>query len=180
MQWSSELNLPIPIHFSSLIPKMLIFTLAISCLTMSNLPWFMDLTFQVPMKYYSLQHQTLLAPPDTAECPFHFGPASSFFLEQLLCSSPVAYWTPSDLGAHPLHESQPCHSKGARVTQGSCEPCSAGPSKMDRSWWTVLAKRCPLEEGTVNRSSILALRTPWTVWTGTQYPVKLSFKVKEK
>ena len=25
------------------------FTLAISCLTTSNLPWFMDLTFQVPM-----------------------------------------------------------------------------------------------------------------------------------
>ena len=33
------------------------FTLAISCLTTSNLPWFMDLTFQVPMKYCSLQHQ---------------------------------------------------------------------------------------------------------------------------
>ena len=30
------------------------FTLAISCLTTSNLPWFMELTFQVPMKYYSL------------------------------------------------------------------------------------------------------------------------------
>ena len=28
---------------------MLTFTLAISCLTTSNLPWFMDLTFQVPM-----------------------------------------------------------------------------------------------------------------------------------
>ena len=39
---------------SSLIPKMLIFTLAISCLTTSNLPWFIDLTFQVPMQYCSL------------------------------------------------------------------------------------------------------------------------------
>ena len=27
------------------------FTLAISCWTTSNLPWFMDLTFQVPMQY---------------------------------------------------------------------------------------------------------------------------------
>ena len=36
------------------------FTLAISCLTTSNLPWFMDLTFQIPMQYCSLQHQTLL------------------------------------------------------------------------------------------------------------------------
>ena len=32
------------------------FTLGISCLTTSNLPWFMDLTFQVPMQYCSLQH----------------------------------------------------------------------------------------------------------------------------
>ena len=42
------------------------FTLAISCLTTSNLPWFMDLTFQVPMQYCSLQHQTLLLPPVTS------------------------------------------------------------------------------------------------------------------
>ena len=35
-------------------------TLAISCLTTSNLPLFMDLTFQVPVQYCSLQHQTLL------------------------------------------------------------------------------------------------------------------------
>ena len=39
------------------------FTLAISCLTTSNLPWFMDLTFQVPVQYCSLQHQTLLLSP---------------------------------------------------------------------------------------------------------------------
>ena len=36
--WSSELNSPIPVHFSSLIPKMSMFTLAISYLTTSNLP----------------------------------------------------------------------------------------------------------------------------------------------
>ena len=34
--------------------------LARACLTTSNLPWFMDLTFQVPMQYCSLQQQTLL------------------------------------------------------------------------------------------------------------------------
>ena len=34
----SELNSSIPVHFSSLIPKMPMFTLAISCLTTSNLP----------------------------------------------------------------------------------------------------------------------------------------------
>ena len=54
-----NLNLPILVHFSSLIPKMSMFTLAISCLTTSNLPWFMNLTFQVPMPYCSLQHRTL-------------------------------------------------------------------------------------------------------------------------
>ena len=43
---------------------MSMFTLAISCLTTSNLPWSMDLTFQVPMHYCSysirlyLHHQS--------------------------------------------------------------------------------------------------------------------------
>ena len=32
------------------------FILIISCLTMSNLPWFIGLMFQVPMQYCSLQH----------------------------------------------------------------------------------------------------------------------------
>ena len=50
LNWA-ELNSPIPAHFSWLIPKMSMFTLAISCLTTSNLSWFMDLTFQVPMQY---------------------------------------------------------------------------------------------------------------------------------
>ena len=70
------------------------FTLAISCLTTSNLPWFMDLIIQFPMQYCSLQHQTLLSPWDsstTGHC-FHFGSTSSFLLELFLCSSPVAYW----------------------------------------------------------------------------------------
>ena len=48
---NGELNSPILVYFSSLIPEMLIFTLAISRLTTSDLPWFMDLTFQVPMQY---------------------------------------------------------------------------------------------------------------------------------
>ena len=46
-------------HFSPcslLIPRMSMFTLAISYLTTSNLPWFLDLTFLVPMQYCSLQH----------------------------------------------------------------------------------------------------------------------------
>ena len=71
------------------------FSLAISCLTMSSLPWFMDLTFQVPKQYCCLEHQTLLSPPDTSTSDhrFCFGQATSFFLELLIIilhSSPVA------------------------------------------------------------------------------------------
>ena len=76
------------------------FTLAIY-LTTSNLPWFMDLTFQVPMQYCSLQHWTLLLSPvtSTTGCCFCFGYVSSFFLELFLHWSPVAYWAPTDLGS---------------------------------------------------------------------------------
>ena len=80
---------------------MSMFTLAISCLITSNLPWFMDLTFQVPMQYFSLQHQTLLPSPvtSTTGCCFCFGSISSFFLELFLHWSPVAYWAHTDLGS---------------------------------------------------------------------------------
>ena len=76
---------------------MSVFSLTISSLTMSSLPWFMDLKFQVPMKYHSLQHWTLLSPLDTSTTERHscFCPTTSFSLELLviaLCSSPVAYW----------------------------------------------------------------------------------------
>ena len=80
------------------------FTLAISCLTMSYLHWFTYLTFHASMQYCFLQHQTLLSPPGTttAEHHFCFGPVTSFFLEHFIIalhSSPVAYWAPSDLGS---------------------------------------------------------------------------------
>ena len=70
---------------------MLVFTLAIFCLTTSNLPWFMDLTLQVPMQYCSLQHRT--SPPSpvtsaTGHC-FCSASASSFFLELFPHSSSV-------------------------------------------------------------------------------------------
>ena len=51
---------------------MLTFTPVISCLTTSTLPWFMDLTFQVPMQYCSLQHQTLLLSAVTSTTGFFF------------------------------------------------------------------------------------------------------------
>ena len=64
-----------------------------------HLPWFMDLTFQVPMQYCYLQHWTLLPSPvtsTTGHC-FCFDTLSSFFLELFLHSSPVACWAPTDL-----------------------------------------------------------------------------------
>ena len=53
------------------------------------------------MQYYSLQNWTSLSLPDTStggHC-FCSGLAFSFFLELFLCSSPVAYWAPTDLGS---------------------------------------------------------------------------------
>ena len=88
--------------FSSLIPKMLMFTLAISCLTKSNLPWFMDLTFQVPMQKCSLQHWILLSSPDisTTECCFHFilSGAISNFPPLFFCGILNTFWPGSGGG----------------------------------------------------------------------------------
>ena len=61
----------------------------------------MDLTFQVPIKYCSLQHQILLLSPvpSTTGCCFRLGSIPSFFLELFLHWSSVAYWAPTDLGS---------------------------------------------------------------------------------
>ena len=81
---------------------MLMFTLAISHLTTFSLLWYMNLTFQFPMRYCSLQkHWTFPPSPATSTTARHFcfGSASSFFLELLLHSSPVAPWAPTNLGS---------------------------------------------------------------------------------
>ena len=56
----------------------------------------MDLTFQVPMQYCSLQHLTLFLSPvtSTAGYCFCYGSIPSFFLELFLHWSPVTYWAP--------------------------------------------------------------------------------------
>ena len=80
---------------------MLTFTLAISCMTTSNLTWFMDLTFLChwPIQYCSLQHWTLLLSPVTATTGFCFcfGSIPSYFLELFPHWSLVAYWAPTDM-----------------------------------------------------------------------------------
>ena len=115
---------------------MSMFTLAISCLTTSNLPWFMDLTFQVPMQYCSLQLQTLLISPvtSTTGCCFCFGSHSSFFLELFLHWSLVAYWAPTDLGSSSFSVLSFCFSYCSWDSQGKntevvwfAIPFSSGP-----------------------------------------------------
>ena len=96
----------------------------------------MDLTFQVPMQYCSLQHQTLLSPADTstAECHFCFGPAASFFLELLvitLHSTPVAYWAPGGGRGGSPSAVIPFHTVyevlAARILECFAIPSSSGP-----------------------------------------------------
>ena len=75
-------------------------TLAISCLTISKLPWFMDLTFQVPMQYCSLQHRTLLpsAVASTTGCCFCLAPSLllSGVISPLFSSSIFSTYLPGE------------------------------------------------------------------------------------
>ena len=66
-----------------------------------SLPWFVDLTFQDPMQYCSLEHRTLLLSPvtSTTGCCFCFGSVPSSFLELFFYWSPVAYWSPTNMGS---------------------------------------------------------------------------------
>ena len=68
---------------------MSMFTLVISCLTTSNFPWFMDLTFQVPVHYCYLQHQTLLLSPVTSTTGCFFALPHPFILSGVI--SPLIF-----------------------------------------------------------------------------------------
>ena len=110
------------------------FTLAIFCLTTSNLAWLMDLTFQVSVQYCSLQHRTLVPSPvtSTAWCCFNFGSVSSFFLELFLHWSPVAYWAPTNPGSSSFSAISFCLSTvhgflKARILKWFAIPFSSGP-----------------------------------------------------
>ena len=135
------------------------FTLAIFCLTTSNLPWFMDLTFQVPMQYCSLQHWTLLLSPvtSTTVCCFCFGSISSFFLELFLHWSPVVYWVLTDLGSLTFFVLSFCFFILFMVLEKAEEPeiklpTSAGSSKKQES------------SRKTSVSALLTMPKPLTVW----------------
>ena len=86
---------------------MLMFILAISCLTTSNLPWFMGLIFQVPEKYWSVQHHTYFHHKSHPQvdvvllwlCLFILSRVISPLISTVYSFGPiVAYWAPTDLG----------------------------------------------------------------------------------
>ena len=116
------------------------FTLAISCVTTSNLPWFMDWTFQFPMQYCSLQHRTLLLSPDTSTTGYCFcyGSIPSFFLELFLHWSPNSilstYWPGEFLFQYPII--LPFHTVHgvlkARTLKWFAIPFSSGPHSVRR------------------------------------------------
>ena len=91
----------------------------------------MDLTFQVPMQYCSLQHWTLLLSPHTSTtgCCFCSGSITSFFLELFLHWSPVSYWAPTNLFQCPII--LPFHTVHgvlkARILKWFAVPFSSGP-----------------------------------------------------
>ena len=75
------------------------FTLAISFLTTSNLPRFMDLTFQFPMQYCFLQHQTsFLSPVTSSTGCFCFGsfPSFSGVISLLISISTLGTYQPGE------------------------------------------------------------------------------------
>ena len=60
------------------------------------------------------------------------------------------------------------------------EPHCARPPKTDMSWWRVLTKCGPLEKGMANHFSILAMKTPWTIWKGKKiWNLKISLQGQE-
>ena len=87
---------------------MSMFTLAISYLTSSNLPWFMDLTFQVPMQYCSLQHRTLLLSPVTSTTGYFFLLWLHLFILSVVISALISssmlgtYWPGEFFFQHPI------------------------------------------------------------------------------
>ena len=80
---------------SSLIPRMSMFTLAVSCLTTSNLPWFMDLTsrFLCNIALYSFVSPVKLT---NGYC-FSLALSLNSFL--FLHWYPISYWAPTNLGS---------------------------------------------------------------------------------
>ena len=136
------------------------FTLII-CLTTANLPWFMNLTFQVPMQYFSLQHQALLLSPvtSTTVCCFSLAPS----LQSPGVISPLisrAYWAPTDLG-----------SSSFSVLSFSFSYCSWG----SQGEHTEVVCHSLLQWTTFSQTSL-----PWPVCLGWSHMAWLGFTELDK
>ena len=152
---------------------MLTSPLAISCLTTSNLPWFMDLTFQVPMKYCSLQHRTWLSPPDTSTtghcfCPERLslsipsGAISPLFSNSILelwgAHLPVSYifaFSYYSCGSQGKNAEGVCHSLLQWATFVRVWQAGTCPSATPRGWMTCLVPW-------LSRGQSFAKRTHWS------------------
>ena len=129
----------------------------------------MDITFQVPVQYCSLQHRTLLPSPitsTTGSC-FCFDSVSSFFLELFLHWSPGAYWAPTDLGSSSFSVLSflPFHTVHgvleARILKWFALPFSSGPHSV-RILHHDLSSGCPYTAWlTVSLSSTRL----WSLWS---------------
>ena len=70
---------------------------------------------------------------------------------------------------HPMDCSRPgfpVHHQPLELTQTHVHRVSDGQFFFSTFRWRVLTMCGPLEKGMANHFSILALRTPWTVWKG--------------
>ena len=152
---------------------MSIFTPAMSYLTTSSSPWFMDLIFQVPMQYCSLQYWTLLSSPDTSttEHCFCFGSAFSFFLELFLHSSPVAYWNISTCGLtfqchiflsfHTIHGVLKARTLKWLAIPFSCGPCFLRTLHYDPSILSGLAWHVSLFHWVIQGCHLWSMLSLW-------------------
>ena len=96
--------MPIPVHVSSLITKILMFTLTISWLTTCNLPWFMDLLskflcniilYSTGLYFHHQTHPQLSIVSALAQLLQSFWSYQSGVIA--FCPTPRTYWTPSNL-----------------------------------------------------------------------------------
>ena len=85
------------------------FTFAISCLTTSNLPWFIYLSFLCNIALYSIRSCFYHQSHPQLGIVFVLAPFIHFFLELFLHWSPVAYWAPTGLGSSSFSILLFCH-----------------------------------------------------------------------
>ena len=145
----------------------------------------MDLTFQVPMQYCSLQHWTLLLSPVTSTSGycFCFGSIPSFFLELFLHWSPVAYWVPTNLGSFSFYHftfSYCSWSSQGKNTEVICHSllqwttfCQTSPPWPARLGWPHMAwlSFTELDKGVVR---VIRLTSFLWVWFQCVCPLMLS------